>query len=227
MQIFFSSAFRRKRWRSHSRLRMRSENIIEERVNGLRLFAKLSISLRTESSLQVRFVICRLKFSSELIWFNCFFLLFQIFHIWHAGCTESWASETRFFNFWYSERRTQAKGRVSTQKNANKSWSLGFWDKIETWCFLKCLKHWWKGLCENLVWKTWKSLKSYDFEEIFIGLSRATASNAKTKPFNAKKGASSARMKASNAKKENFKCSNESFECYNESFKCENKSFQS
>lgn len=32
---------------------MRSENIIEERVNGLCLFAKLSVSLRTESSLQV------------------------------------------------------------------------------------------------------------------------------------------------------------------------------
>lgn len=56
---------RRKRRRSHSWLRMRSKNIVEEGVNGLRLFAKLSISLRTESSLQVRFA--NVKFSMELI----------------------------------------------------------------------------------------------------------------------------------------------------------------
>lgn len=54
LPVRFKCFSRRKRWRSHSRLRMRSENFIEERVNGLCLFAKLPISLRTESSLQVR-----------------------------------------------------------------------------------------------------------------------------------------------------------------------------
>lgn len=39
---------------------MRSENFIEERVNGLCLLTELSISLRTESSLQVSSSTCLL-----------------------------------------------------------------------------------------------------------------------------------------------------------------------
>lgn len=39
--------------------------------------------------------------------------VFQIFHLWYARCAEPRESKARFLNFRHTERRAQAKGRVS------------------------------------------------------------------------------------------------------------------
>lgn len=83
---------------------MRSENIVEEGVNGLRLFAQLSVPLRTKSSLQVSDQATRVRdcwgkaaVDSPLMEnidsiviphrFRSVSLL-QVFHLRHAGCSE-------------------------------------------------------------------------------------------------------------------------------------------
>lgn len=84
---------------------MRSENIIEEGVNGLCLFTKLSVSLRAQSSLQVRKAAEAGKIADAFVYLESLmenidliaFLfhlsfrpvsLLQVLYIWHAGCTE-------------------------------------------------------------------------------------------------------------------------------------------